>query len=208
MVSRIVAVSLGLFYYPRGVWGGWPQRVRAEPEVLGLGLSLGLVVLVFWPQNSEGGRGRVRAAWLPPGAIAGRLAGIQGGNHASLPARLELFFAGGYGGAWSGAQAEERARRLAAGDRLRTRRARAGAGAEWNASGVPDKKKNMGFTLSWTVRAKRAPWVRCSVRRRRDSNLTSSLRTAAAGALAIRQMRPAGSAAGSYGIRKLPLHEA
>ena len=30
----------------------------------------------------------------------------------------------------------------------------------------------MVFTLSWTVRAERAPWVRCSVRDLADSNLT------------------------------------
>jgi hypothetical protein len=42
----------------------YPRGVRAEPEVLGLGLTLGLGL---GPQDSEGGRGLVRAAWLPPG---------------------------------------------------------------------------------------------------------------------------------------------
>jgi hypothetical protein len=43
---------------------------------------------------------------------------------------------------------------------------------------------------------------------RTSTVLTSSTQAAAAGALAIRQMRPAGLRAGSYGIRKLPLHDA
>ena len=70
------------------------------------------------------------------------------------------------------------------------------------------KKKNMVLTLSWTVRAKRAPWVRCCRRHRNDSNLTSSIQTAAAGALTIRQMRPAGLGRRQHGLRKLQLHDA
>lgn len=63
-----------------------------------------------------------------------------------MPARLELFLEGGYGGAWSGAQAEEHAHRLASFDRLRTRCACAGAGAERNAAECPTKKEH-GFHL-------------------------------------------------------------
>ena len=111
---------------------------------MGLRLSLGLVL---GPWDSEGGQ-RPRAGC----GVAPRLKCWErsrcglGGNRAGLPARLELFLEGGHGGAWSGAQAEEHAHRLALFDRLRTRCACAVAGAERKAAECPTKKEH-GFHL-------------------------------------------------------------
>ncbi len=146
-------VLLAAFVLVRDCSGGWgwktPSGVRGgAPRCWGCCCS--------WPQDSKGGRGLVRAAWLPPGELPERPRGMMGGNHASLPARLELFFAGGYGGAWNGAQAEVvRGRNRLAVSPLRGR-----ALPEPERSGTrrsARQKKNMVFTLSWTVRAKRVP---------------------------------------------------
>ena len=130
---------------PSGAWG-WktPSGVRGgAPRCWGC----------VWPPDSEGGRGRVRAAWLPPARIDGAAASIQGGNHASLAARLKLFLRAGYGGAWNGAQAEvARARgrlaRCARGtDECVRRHTPPSAGARCRSrsgverAGVPDKKR-------------------------------------------------------------------
>ncbi len=204
----------------RGCGGGKP------PRCWGCGWGWGWV----WPQ----GFGRGARPWgglrgCPPAGGLQHRRVWRGETTRPCPPHINFFLQGGYGGAWSGAQAEERparfpARRLGAFGRRgaaafsrprpgpdcghvaagRTCRSRSGT----ERAGVPGKKKNMVFTLSWTVRAKRAPWVRCGVRWQRDSNLTSSIQTRRIAALTIRRAGAAGRSAGSQGIRKLPLHGA
>jgi hypothetical protein len=123
-----------------------------------------------WPH--EFGRGARPAAPLrgcPLRCCLGCDVVCAGGNHASWRRRLELFFAGVYGGAWSGAQRRSGPRWLASIFRLTAGRAGVERnGTRWSAS----KKRTMRGTLcgvgliefrrrvssSWTVRAERVPW--------------------------------------------------
>ena len=130
-VIRVVEISLG------GLGVENPSGVR-RPEVLGLLLRLRLGLA---GRISEGGRGLVRAAWLPPGRICGASESVRGETTRPWPHDLNFFLRGVYGGAWNGAQAEvARGRnRLAVSPQKRPRAA--GAGAEWNAPECPAKKR-------------------------------------------------------------------
>jgi hypothetical protein len=126
--------------YCSGVWG-WktPSGVRGgAPRCCGWGCP--------WPPDSEGGRGRVRAAWLPPARIAGSDGEQSGGKPRVLARTTKTFFAGGL---------RRRVERSAGGGGARPQSARsfatsrvraAGAEAEWNAPECPTKKEH-GFHL-------------------------------------------------------------
>jgi hypothetical protein len=111
------------------------------------------------------------------------------------------FFGGGYGGAWSGAQVEEHAHRLAASDRLRTRCACAGAGAE--RGGVPCKKRTR--VSPCPGRCERSE-CRCVTTELDGVDFQDP--DAPDGRPDFRRAGAAGLNAGGYGIRKLPMHDA
>lgn len=132
-----------LLRYCSGVWGRKaPSGARGGPRGFDLGSSLrgcgggkpprlwcwgcrwGWGWGCSWPQDfGRGARPWGGLRGCPPTRCWQHRRATQGGNHASLPAHINFFLRGGYGGAWNGAQAEEaRARN---GSRFRHRSGRA-----------------------------------------------------------------------------------